>query len=50
MRSMMPNFVAQLNNPEIQNLMTNPQALSAMMQIQQGMDQLRQAAPTFANT
>ena len=42
--------MAQLNNPEIQNLVTNPQAMSAMMQIQQGMEQLRQVAPSFATT
>lgn len=50
MRSMLPTFMAQLNNPEIQSLVTNPQAMSAMMQIQQGMEQLRQVAPSFATT
>ncbi|XP_046439274.1 ubiquilin-1-like isoform X1 [Daphnia pulex] len=50
MRTMLPTFMAQLNNPEIQNLVTNPQAMSAMMQIQQGMEQLRQVAPSFATT
>lgn len=49
MRSMLPAFMAQMNNPEIQQLVTNPQAMSAMMQIQQGMEQLRQAAPGFAS-
>ena len=34
----------------MQSLVTNPQALSAMMQIQQGMEQLRQVAPGFAST
>lgn len=50
MRTMMPTLMAQLNNPEIQSLVTNPQAMSAMMQIQQGMEQLRQVAPSFATT
>ncbi len=50
MRAMLPTFMAQLNNPEIQSLVTNPQAMSAMMQIQQGMEQLRQVAPSFATT
>lgn len=50
MRSMLPTFLAQLNNPEVQNLVTNPQAMSAIMQIQQGMEQLRQVAPSFATT
>ena len=50
MRTMLPTFMAQLNNPEIQSLVTNPQAMSAMMQIQQGMEQLRQVAPSFATT
>lgn len=43
-------FMSQMANPEVQSLVTNPQAMSAMMQIQQGMEQLRQAAPSFAST
>lgn len=50
MRSMVPMFMSQMANPEVQSLVTNPQAMSAMMQIQQGMEQLRQAAPSFAST
>lgn len=45
MQSMMPQFLQQLQNPEIQNLMTNPQALNALLQIQQGMETLRQTVP-----
>ncbi|XP_063708062.1 ubiquilin-1 [Culicoides brevitarsis] len=45
MRSMMPQFLQQLQNPAMQDAMTNPQALNAIMQIQQGMEQLRQVAP-----
>ncbi|XP_060515741.1 ubiquilin-1 isoform X2 [Cylas formicarius] len=50
MRTMMPQFLQQLQNPEMQNLMTNPQALNAIMQIQQGMETLRQTAPSLINT
>lgn len=45
MRTMMPQFLQQMQNPEVQQMMTNPQALNALLQIQQGMEQLRQAAP-----
>lgn len=38
MRTMMPQFIQQLQSPEMQNLMMNPQALNAIMQIQQGSD------------
>ncbi|RZF39874.1 hypothetical protein LSTR_LSTR008479 [Laodelphax striatellus] len=47
---MLPMFLQQLQNPEVQNMMSNPEALSAIMQIQQGMEQLRTAAPNLANT
>ncbi|KAL3289780.1 hypothetical protein HHI36_023175 [Cryptolaemus montrouzieri] len=50
MRQFMPQFLQQLQNPEIQNMMTNPQALNAIMQIQQGMETLRQTAPSLINT
>ena len=45
MRTMMPQFVQQMQNPDVQAMMTNPQALNAILQIQQGMEQLRSAAP-----
>lgn len=38
-----------LQNPELQALFTNPQALSAIMQIQQGMSQLQRVAPNLAS-
>ncbi|XP_022252412.1 ubiquilin-1-like isoform X2 [Limulus polyphemus] len=44
-QNMMPIFLQQMQNPEIQSLMTNPQALRAIMEIQQGMEQLQQVAP-----
>lgn len=45
MRRAMPQLLQQMQNPEIQNLVSNPQALNAIMQIQQGMETLRQSAP-----
>ncbi|XP_049872020.1 ubiquilin-4 [Pectinophora gossypiella] len=48
-RTMMPQMLAQLQNPEMQQMMTNPQALNALLQIQQGMEQLRTAAPSLVS-
>ncbi|XP_064072933.1 ubiquilin-1 [Vanessa tameamea] len=48
-RTMMPQMLAQLQNPEMQQMMSNPQALNALLQIQQGMEQLRSAAPSLVN-
>lgn len=45
MRSMMPALIQQMQNPQMQNLVTNPEAMSAIMQIQQGVEQLRTVAP-----
>lgn len=50
MRTMMPQFLQQLQNPEVQQMMSNPQAINAIMQIQQGMEQLRSVAPGLVNT
>lgn len=50
MRQMMPQFLQQMQNPEVQQMMTNPQALNAILQIQQGMEQLRQVAPGLVGT
>ncbi|KAJ8933027.1 hypothetical protein NQ314_014267 [Rhamnusium bicolor] len=49
MRNMLPQVMAQLQNPEMSSIMTNPQALNAIMQIQQGMETLRQTAPNLIN-
>ena len=46
---MMPNVLQQLQNPEINNVLANPQALNALMQIQQGVEQLRNVAPSLAS-
>merc|ERR1719323_182271 len=43
--SMMPQMLQQMQNPAVQQLMGNPEALQAIMQIQQGMEKLRTAAP-----
>ncbi|XP_055375305.1 ubiquilin-4 [Condylostylus longicornis] len=45
MSTMMPQFLQQMQNPDVQSMFTNPQALNAILQIQQGMEQLRAAAP-----
>lgn len=50
MRTMMPQLLQQMQNPEVQAMMTNPQALNAILQIQQGMEQLRAVAPGLVGT
>jgi len=45
LRNMMPTFMQQLQNPSIQGLMSNPEALAAISQIQSGMQRLQAAAP-----
>ncbi|XP_012525444.1 ubiquilin-1 [Monomorium pharaonis] len=47
MRTMIPVFIQQMQNPQIQSVVTNPDALAAIMQIQRGMEQLRTVAPEF---
>ncbi len=37
--------VPQMANPEMRQMLTNPEAMRAMMQIQQGMATLQQTAP-----
>ncbi|XP_012259112.1 ubiquilin-1 [Athalia rosae] len=49
MRAMMPAFVQQMQNPHIQNVVANPDALAAIRQIQQGMEQLRTVAPELVD-
>merc|ERR1719225_2558598 len=43
--TLMSQLMQQMQNPQTQQLMSNPEALAAIMQIQQGMDRLRAAAP-----
>merc|ERR1712241_1557239 len=45
MVNMMPTMLQQMQHPAIQGMMTNPQSLQAIMQIQQGMQRLQSAAP-----
>ncbi|KAI1301779.1 Ubiquilin-1 [Halotydeus destructor] len=47
MRQAMPMMAQQLQNPETRELLTNPQALEAMMQIQRGVEQLQRVAPNL---
>jgi len=42
---MMPQMMAQLQNPAVQNMMSNPRAMQAMLQIQQGLATLQTEAP-----
>ncbi|ODM99105.1 Ubiquilin-1 [Orchesella cincta] len=48
LREMTPRLLNQLRDPEFQQVLSNPAALQAIMQIQQGIEQLRVAAPNFA--
>lgn len=41
----MPAMLQQLQNPEMRTLLTNPEAIQALMQIQQGMQRLQAVAP-----
>lgn len=41
----LPAMMQQLQNPEMRSLLSNSEALQAMMQIQQGMQRLQAAAP-----
>ncbi|XP_058055895.1 ubiquilin-1 [Anopheles bellator] len=50
MRAMMPQMLRQMQNPEVQQMVANPQALNAILQIQQGMEQLRSVAPGLMST
>ena len=42
---MMPQMMAQLQNPAVQGMMSNPRAMQAMLQIQQGLATLQTEAP-----
>jgi len=45
LRNMMPTFMQQLQNPAVQGVMSNPEALAAISQIQSGLQRLQTAAP-----
>ncbi|XP_061598492.1 ubiquilin-4 isoform X1 [Cololabis saira] len=44
-RSQLPVFLQQMQNPEALTVMTNPRAMQALMQIQQGLQTLQTEAP-----
>ncbi|XP_068603123.1 ubiquilin-4 [Brachionichthys hirsutus] len=44
-RSQLPIFLQQMQNPEAMSVMTNPRAMQALMQIQQGLQTLQTEAP-----
>ncbi|XP_050532088.1 ubiquilin-1 [Daktulosphaira vitifoliae] len=44
-RSMMPAFLQQMSNPAVQEMTTNPNVLSALDQIQRGLEALRTNMP-----
>jgi len=50
MSTMMPQLLQQMQNPSVQQLMANPEALQAIMDIQSGMERLRTAAPDVFNS
>lgn len=43
--SMMPQLLQQLQNPEVLNMVASPQAINALLQIQEGLDNLKNVAP-----
>ena len=45
MSQLLPTMAQQLQNPQLQAIFSNPQALEAIFQIQRGMDQLQRVAP-----
>ncbi|CAH8597526.1 unnamed protein product [Heterobilharzia americana] len=45
MRQMLPQLANQINQPSFMSMLSNPRALQAMMQIQQGLQTLQQEAP-----
>lgn len=49
MRTITPAVMAQMRDPEFQQVLSNPEAIRAILTIQQGFDQLRTAAPAFAS-
>jgi len=50
MQGMMPQMLQQMQSPAVQQLMANPEALQAIMQIQQGMERLRVVSPDLFST
>uniref|UniRef100_A0A2S2QV43 Ubiquilin-1 n=1 Tax=Sipha flava TaxID=143950 RepID=A0A2S2QV43_9HEMI len=49
-RSMMPAFLQQMSNPAVQDMSTNPNVLSALDQIQRGLEALRTNMPNMGGS
>lgn len=49
-RSMMPAFLQQMSNPAVQEMTTNPNVLSALDQIQRGLEALRTNMPNIGGS
>lgn len=47
---MMPAFLQQLSNPAVQGMSTNPNVLSALDQIQRGLESLRTNMPNIGGS
>merc|ERR1712242_512689 len=45
MKNMMPAFTQQMKNPAVHNLMSNPDALRSLVQIQGGLQSLQNVSP-----
>ncbi|KAG1714848.1 Ubiquilin-1 [Nymphon striatum] len=45
MQTMLPTMLQQMQNPETQQMLSNPEALQGILQIQQGLQQLQNSAP-----
>merc|ERR1712045_739489 len=50
MGNMMPTMLQQMQNPAVQGMMTNPESLRAIMDIQQGMQRLQASVPDLYST
>lgn len=47
MRQQLPTFLQQMQNPDTLSAMSNPRAMQALLQIQQGLQTLAREAPTL---
>jgi len=49
LNNLLPAAMQQMQSPEMRELLSNPEAIEAMMQISRGMEQLQRVAPGFIN-
>lgn len=47
MRSALPQILQGMQSPEMQQLLSNPQALEGLMTVQRGIEQIQRSAPGF---